>query len=86
MTLSLMNLNERCRRALSSELQIEEDRVVSRFEECPFSWIDLGDLSELDVQPPIILDRIMDGTSQGFGHLASFGKCAVNLMGRVITS
>jgi 8-oxo-dGTP diphosphatase len=58
---------------LYCEVKLESDEVESQLDGYEFPWLDVANLSRVDLRPTIVRDRIVDGSYRDLRHLVSRG-------------
>ena len=54
------------------EIKLESDEVKSQLDGYEFPWLDVVTLSDQDLRPIIVRDRIVDGTYRDVRHLITY--------------
>ena len=58
---------------LYCEIKLGSDKVESKLDGYEFRWVEVAQLSGLDLRPTIVRDRIIDGTYRDVRHLVTRG-------------
>jgi 8-oxo-dGTP pyrophosphatase MutT (NUDIX family) len=57
---------------LYCEVKLESDEIESQLEGYEFPWLDVDNLSRVDLRPWIVRDHIVDGSYKSIRHLVSW--------------
>jgi 8-oxo-dGTP diphosphatase len=57
---------------LYCEVKLESDEIESQLEGYEFPWLDVDNLSQVDLRPWIVRDHIVDGSYRNMRHLVSW--------------
>ena len=58
---------------LFCEVRLKSDEVESQLAGCEFPWLEVAALSDADLRPTVVRDRIIDGTYRNVRHLVTRG-------------
>jgi 8-oxo-dGTP pyrophosphatase MutT (NUDIX family) len=58
---------------LFCEVRLESDEVESQLAGYEFPWLEVAALSDVDLRPTVVRDRIIDGTYRNVRHLVTRG-------------